>query len=294
MIERYLNVNLDFIFMKKRGQVTIFIVLGIIVLVVFGLLFALKIDFVEDLFGGESGRQFDSVDIEAVKDSISFCVEGSLLDAVNHISNRGGYFSPINSSFYARDVYGVLVTYVWTSDYGTRLPSLTGLGDQIKLYMDDSDNRVLIEECIEKQLEIYEDSWNFENVNEFEFKAPRVSANSIKQEIVYPASKVLSVKGRNGVATTTEVLAELDIALGQAQNVANEMVDCFNGNGFTNEYCNQDGVPFRMSVYNLLNYRNVIGMLEGDCGEGCLECYILKIPVENGNDVSFNVNMKTC
>ena len=60
--------------MKKRGQVTIFIVLGIIVLVVFGLLFALKIDFVEDLFGGESGRQFDSVDIEAVKDSISFCV----------------------------------------------------------------------------------------------------------------------------------------------------------------------------------------------------------------------------
>ena len=49
-----------------------------------------------------------------------------------------------------------------------------------------------------------------------------------------------------------------------------------------------------MSVYNLLNYRNVIGMLEGDCGEGCLECYILKIPVENGNDVSFNVNMKTC
>jgi len=89
-------------------------------------------------------------------------------------------------------------------------------------------------------------------------------------------------------------LSELYIDFGQAQNVANEIVDCFNGNGFSNEYCNQGGVPFRMSVYNLLNYRNVIGMFEGDCSGECLECYILKIPVEEGEDISFNVNMKTC
>ena len=277
--------------MKKRGQVTIFIVLGIIVLVVFGLLLSLKTDFVDNLFGDVSGSQFEAVDIEAVKDSISYCVEGSLFEAVTHISNRGGYFSPVNSSFYAKDVHGVLVTYAWTSDYGTRLPSLTGLGQQIKLYMDDSDNRESLISCIDSQLEMYEDSWDFYNVDEFELKIPRVSANSIKQEIIYPSDLPLSVKG-SSVATTTEVLAELDIALGQAQKVADEIVDCV-GN-LENEYCNQGGILFRMSIYNLFNYRNVIGMAEGPCDEDCLECYILEIPVEGGDDILFNVNLKTC
>ncbi len=278
--------------MAKRGQVTIFIILGIVVLVVFALLLSLKTDYVDNLFDGSSSTQFESVDIEAVKDSIAYCVQGSLLEAVTHISNRGGYFAPMNSSFYADDVHGVLVTYAWTSDYGTRLPSLRGLGQQIKLYMDDSSNRALIENCIDGQLNMYSDSWDFENVNDFEFRIPRVSANSIKQEIIYPADSPLSVKGSKGVATTTEILAELDIALGQAQKVADEIIDCFGGS--SNDYCNQDGIPFRMSIYNLFNYRNVIGMTEGPCGEDCLECYILEIPVEGGDDILFNVNLKTC
>ena len=215
--------------MKKRGQVTIFIILGIIVLVVFGLLLNLKIDFVDNLFGTTSSSQFESVDIEAVKDSISYCVQGSLLEAVTHVSNRGGYFAPVNSSFYARDVHGVLVTYAWTFNYGTRLPGLKGLGQQIKLYMDDSSNRETIEDCIDGQLDMYRDSWDFDNVNSFEFRIPRVSANGIKQEIIYPSDSPLSVKGASGVATTTEILAELDVPLGQAQKVADEIVDCFGG-----------------------------------------------------------------
>jgi hypothetical protein len=278
--------------MERRGQVTIFIVLGIIVLVVFGLLLSLRTDFVDNLFDSASGSQFESVDIEAVKDSISYCVEGSLVDAVTHISNRGGYFSPMDSSFYSRDVHGVLVTYAWTSDYGTRLPSLTGLGQQIKLYMDEASNRELIEDCIDGQLEMYRGSWDFNNVNDFEFRIPRVSANSIKQEIIYPSDSPLSVKGSSGVATTTEILAELDVALGQAQKVADEIIDCFGGS--SNDYCNQDGIPFRMSIYNLFNYRNVISMNEGPCDDACLECYILEIPVDGGDDILFNVNLKTC
>ncbi len=99
--------------MHKRGQVTVFIILGIIVVALIGMLFFFRGDLIEDIFEGEGAGLFSSADIEPVKDVVQGCVEITLMDAIEHVSNRGGYNSPAISDSYSRDSYGLPIVYAW-------------------------------------------------------------------------------------------------------------------------------------------------------------------------------------
>ncbi len=274
--------------MSKRGQVSVFIILGIIVVALFGALLALKGDIVKDFFKGSSSERFTSPDIEPVKQVVASCVEESLLKGVEYVSNRGGYFNPINSSFYSRDVDGVIVAYAWTDKYGSRLPDLKGLGNQIRYYMEDHMGD--IKDCIDDNLGDYKKSWNIENEKDFSLDVPRISDNKILQKINYN-NEPLTVSKDEYVATASEILGEVDIALGQAWKMANEIVSCYGG--VNNEYCNRDGVRFRAEIYSLFKPQNVVGLMQQACGDECDQCYYLKIPADEG-DIIFNVEVREC
>ncbi len=282
--------------MTKRGQATVFVILGIVILALFGLLLYLRGDLVSIISGGERTERFTSPDIEPVKDVVGECVELTLLDAVEYVSNRGGYFDPIDSSSYSRDANGVLVAYAWRYDFGTRLPSLQGLGKQLNLYM--SDKRDEIETCIDERIGSYEQSWDIKNLKQFVLQTPQVSENSIKQKIVYPSDKLLSIQKGDYTATSSEIIAELDVALGQAQRMAADVSGCFNGDFVSlssdfNTFCNVGSVPFRAEVYNMRYHQNVVRLLHQACSPDCDDCYILKIPSPRG-DLLFNVALRTC
>jgi len=282
--------------MFKRGQVTVFIILGILILALFGILLYLRGDFISNDLDNENQQRFTSPDIEPVKGVVKECVEITLLDGVEWVSNRGGYFSPINSGEYSRGAGDVLVTYAWHVEHGTRLPSLQGLGEQIKFYMDD--HRSEIDDCIDAKLGSYERSWNIKNIKTFSLDIPQVSENAIKQRVRYSSDSLLSIQKDDYVASASEVLAELGVALGQAQRMAADVAGCFNGDFSTlsssfNIFCNVDGVPFRAELYNMRYNSNVVRLLHSACAPSCDDCYVLKIPGPEG-DILFNVALRTC
>lgn len=279
--------------MKKRGQVTVFIILGIVVLTLFALLLALRGDLFSNLFNIQGTKQIERADIEPVKDVVASCVEITLLDSIEWVSNRGGYFNPVNSEKYSRTAGEVLVAYSWGSNLGIRLPTLQGLGEQINLYI--SEHRAEIESCIDKGLEQYKRSWTISNEKSFTLETPQITDNTVKQKIKYNGN-LLSVKKDDYVGTASEVMAELDLALGQAHRMAVEISSCFNGDylpGDFNTYCNIGGVPFRAELYNVKYSRNVVKMLHQDCDGQCNDCYLLLIPSQEEN-IIFNVALRTC
>ncbi|MBS3172218.1 hypothetical protein J4438_01385 [Candidatus Woesearchaeota archaeon] len=278
--------------MKKRGQATVFIILGIVILALFGLLFFLRGNLVSDLFNIESTKQYESADIEPVKDVISNCVELTLLDGVEWVSNHGGYFNPVDSQKYSRDAGEILVSYSWGKDLGSKLPTLQGLGEQINLYM--KEHSAEIEGCIDSGLIDYKKSWTITNEKSFSLETPQISDNIVRQKINYDTNQ-LSVKKDDYAATAKEIMAEVEIALGQAQRMAVEISSCFNGDYLPtnfNTYCNNGGVPFRAELYNMKYPNNVVRMLHQDCGR-CDDCYVLLIP-NQGGDIVFNVALRIC
>nr|MBA4404739.1 hypothetical protein [Nanoarchaeum sp.] len=277
--------------MKKRGQATVFIILGIVVLTLFGLLLALRGDLLSGIFNTGQSDQSRAANIEPVKEVIANCVEITLLDGVEWVSNRGGYFEPVDSEQYSYDSGDILVAYAWGSEIGTRLPTLDGLGIQINLYM--AEHRAEIEDCIDKNLEQYQRIWSIRNEKDFSLGIPQITDNTITQRILF--NNPLSVSKGDYVGTSNEILAELDLALGQAHKMAVEISSCFNGDSLPadfNTYCNNGGVPFRAELYNMKYPNNVVRMLHQACAQ-CSDCYHLYIPAEGG-DIIFNTDLATC
>lgn len=278
--------------MKKRGQATVFIILGIVVLTLFVLLLSLRGNLLSNLFNTGTDSQSQRADVEPVKEVIASCVEITLLDGVEWVSNRGGYFEPIDSEQYSYDSGDILVAYSWGPEIGTRLPTLSGLGDQINFYM--NAHRDVIEDCIDDNLAEYQRSWQISNEKSFALDAPQITDNTITQKINYE-NHPLSVSKGDYVGTATEILAELDLALGQAHRMAVEISSCFNGDSLPadfNTYCNNGGVPFRAELYNMKYPNNVVTMLHQACAQ-CSDCYHLYIPAEGG-DIIFNTDLVTC
>ena len=77
--------------MQKRGQVTIFIVLGIVILVVVALLFMLRSDLVEQDFESEMNSIIVPQQIMPVKEYFDFCLRDVTQEGLTLLGEQGGY-----------------------------------------------------------------------------------------------------------------------------------------------------------------------------------------------------------
>ena len=78
--------------MRKRGQVTVFVILGILIVVILAFVFylygeRLSIQTKEDV-------KFDTSTIEPLKDYVQDCIDSNGLEAVELIGNQGGEINP--------------------------------------------------------------------------------------------------------------------------------------------------------------------------------------------------------
>lgn len=89
--------------LKKRGQITVFIILGIVLLIIFGFLYYLKSEGVTKRLGGET----ITGGFQSMENFISSCVEKSAAEAGFYISEHAGYHY-IPDEYV--DFYGVKIT----------------------------------------------------------------------------------------------------------------------------------------------------------------------------------------
>jgi hypothetical protein len=79
--------------MQKRGQVTIYIILGIVVLVAFGLLISLQFDLFKSEFEKELEVNVVPLQLMPVKSYMDTCISDVIDDVVFTLSSRGGYLN---------------------------------------------------------------------------------------------------------------------------------------------------------------------------------------------------------
>jgi len=116
--------------MKKRGQITIFIVLGIIILAVTGISF-----FIFNSFSPVVGAP-DSASIE---NFIQTCIDSSLEEAVNTVAKNGGY-----SSFTKSFTDSLFKVKYWYFVGDSIMPSLKAIEEQIAI-----ETRSLLDNCLD-------------------------------------------------------------------------------------------------------------------------------------------------
>ena len=90
--------------MSKRGQFTLFVVLGIVLLLLVGLFFVFKNDILN--FAGITQGVSYPTDVQEVVDHVQECVDASAYEAVVNIGYTGGYFTLPQQSYVA-DSYAV-------------------------------------------------------------------------------------------------------------------------------------------------------------------------------------------
>ena len=79
--------------MQKRGQVTVFIVVGIVILIVFSFMFFLRGSFMEASFEDEMNALTVPKQLEPIKTYIDACLTQTILEGVSILGEQGGYIT---------------------------------------------------------------------------------------------------------------------------------------------------------------------------------------------------------
>jgi len=95
--------------MNKRGQVTIFIILAIVVIAVVGFIFYTRGFFLNIGIGKETGQKFVDSQLESIKQYTEKCMRDSITNDLTLLKPNAGFFGP---TIYYIDYEGVQVNYL--------------------------------------------------------------------------------------------------------------------------------------------------------------------------------------
>jgi hypothetical protein len=116
--------------MGKRGQFTLFVILGIIVLILAGLLIYFRTDLF--FYVGLSDGLSNPSEVNEIRSEIAECFETLALDSIYYVSANGGYYGLPGDSFYYSYLSVPYYLYGGEIDY----PSKEEIEEEIIYYFD--------------------------------------------------------------------------------------------------------------------------------------------------------------
>ena len=102
--------------MQKRGQVTVFVMIGLVALIVIVLLFFAKNTLQEQITKATDVEKYLNMQATAIQEEIKECATQKTQEAITILADQGGYFSPTNFIGY----YGKKVGFRCTNREETR------------------------------------------------------------------------------------------------------------------------------------------------------------------------------
>jgi hypothetical protein len=289
--------------MQKRGQVTIFIILGIVVLAVLAWLFFVR----GEIFGFQTGEEradvFVSSQIEPIKELISECTKEQLVDSIIYVSRSGGYFDPpVGEEYceeYSDDLSECLSLFIIAHSYDinqNRLVTLDKFASELQDYMMEDENLERLKECINSGFNDFEDKGLSISNRAFILGVPEIGAEEVYQKVSF--NLPLEIKKDDYVATVNEVVASANAPLKKVQNVAADITECYMGISIPsdyNSYCGLNGITFNAGWYGvdiLKDPEIKVGNMN-NCNTECIDCYFVRFDVEEF-EAEFNVLLKEC
>ncbi|MDP3728501.1 MAG: hypothetical protein Q8R18_03535 [bacterium] len=192
--------------MNKRGQFTLFVVLGILIVLLIGLLFIFKDDILG--FTGISKELSYPSEIQEVVEHVQECVDASAYEAVINIGYTGGYYTLPEQSYVA-DSYAVPY-YLYDGE------DLTLSSEQLTSELNDYIT-ALVNSCV-----------NVEQFPEFTISTGEASADvDIEQNIVSVVVKYpLTVSvAESSYSLTDSYETFVEAKLGWVYGIATQIVD---------------------------------------------------------------------
>ena len=212
-----------------RGQVTMFIILGIFIIAIFIGLFAFKDYFLKSEFEREAEKISVSKDIEPVFDYLKNCIKDVGEDGVKIIASQGGYLdierpdfsvNPLMPFSNSLDIFNndaLKVAYwFYETDNGIQrnnIPSLENIEEDISTYIEENINTCLYNYSVFKGYE----------VSDFNDLDVRVDIADDKIFVTVNTDMKVDYKDLEGRIDVFKVV--LDMPLGSLYKVANEIME---------------------------------------------------------------------
>ena len=210
--------------MKKRGQITVFIVIGIIVLLLIAIVF---------FFRGEQAGLQPKKPIEQklgpVEQYIQSCVESISTDAVEQMGQKGGYvYTPTELENYVEahiieDRLGLLKVPMWYYKDKTYMPSIDEMQYQISLYLNNSIKKCLADfEPLKNEYQISETGNPVFTVT--------IADEDVVIETEYPLD--VTLKARNEQYKVNKFSTLIPVRLKRVYSLAKAIFESENSNNF--------------------------------------------------------------
>lgn len=190
--------------MKKRGQITIFIIVGLIL--VFSMLIIIYMN--KNKIGNLDVLQ--SSDIKPIGYYVDLCVKSSASDALYLLGVQGGYTTP--PELYFQSAYAKIAYWYYQGEDTS--PTLEEMEQELSSYV----NRAL-PECIES-LNVFSDmGFEFE-FDEIDTKT-KINENNVEFNIDYP----ITIKKGESVSEISDFQRSFNVRLGHIHTIAKEIIE---------------------------------------------------------------------
>ncbi len=189
--------------MEKRGQVSIFIIIGFVFIITISLFFLIRNTNLKFGFAG-------SPDTRPIEHYIELCIKSSASDAIYLAGMQGGYTTTPNIYFesgYARTAY-------WYNQGEDTSPNVEEIEQELSSYI----NNVL-PDCIES-LRIFEDMGY-----EFEFGNLNTEATIYENKVDFNIQYPIKIKKGESISEIKDFQQSFDVRLGHIINIAKEIVE---------------------------------------------------------------------
>ncbi|QQG39092.1 MAG: hypothetical protein HYS32_01380 [Candidatus Woesearchaeota archaeon] len=223
----------------KRGQVTIFIIIGLIVLIAVGVFIYVNTTIEKKKLGVEEQKGLViPKQVEPIKRFVDSCVEEVTKDAIITAGLQGGYTSlsrdqflgtPGNIFSNSLQIFSGLNVPYWFYEKASgiqeqKIPSLSQIEEQISNYID-----VNLEDCI-NNLE------SFEKVGyNFTIEKPKTKTDIRQDEVIVITSYPIEVSIKDTRFRFDRFRSELDVGLGRLYEAAIEVINQENRDFFFEE-----------------------------------------------------------
>lgn len=205
--------------MNKRGQVTIFIILGVVLLVVVILLFFARDLFIFGRTSPEDDSRFLSSQVEPLKGYVQNCANIISLKGIRLIALQGGYFKP-----YKYQVLGLYnVSYACFRKNGAYiniLPLMSDLEGEFSNYINDKSTQEEFYSCINDFKPFRDKKLKVEEASKAKISSS-VGFEKVGIFVFYPLTL-----SKGDVSTSVDKITfDILIGLGKAHKVASDVVN---------------------------------------------------------------------
>ena len=187
--------------MVKRGQVSLFIFIGVIIILIVSLLYiGWNVKTEETPVQSVILTKFDS---DTVRGYIDDCVSASLKDTLDGLGLQGGYYNPVADSL-KYDMFGdhsIINVPYYMIDYEDRSPGFSEIQNQLSISMNNT-----LRYCTNRLPSYYNVEYSPDTVSYFDFSSNSVSIRLSQPIKIIFNSSVVTLDSFYGVVNSDYIL----------------------------------------------------------------------------------------